>query len=173
MTMTNQTANHQPSFAAKQLSFNIQNASASFVLQDDLSAEALEQVVLNTIQTVQSLYHSEFEQAEINLRIVDLEEARQLNQQYRHKNYATNVLTFEYGVDSGHTLSADIVICAAIVAEEALAQGKSLSHHFTHLLVHGTLHALGFDHIEETEAEEMEGLEIEILAGFAIKNPYL
>ncbi|WP_432786757.1 Endoribonuclease YbeY [Oligella sp. MSHR50489EDL] len=164
---------NQPAiFSSQQLSFVVQNATDNFVLKDDLSEESLQQVILSTIQTVQSQYETDFQQIEISLRIVDLEEAQQLNHQYRQKDYATNVLTFEYGVDASRMLSADIVICAAVVEQEAREQDKRLSDHFKHLLVHGTLHALAFDHLEEAEAEEMEALEIEILATFAIKNPY-
>ena len=98
---------------------------------------------------------------------------QQLNHQYRQKDYATNVLTFEYGTDATATLRADIVICAPVVQREATEQDKSLEAHFKHLLVHGTLHALGFDHQNDDEAADMESLEIEILAQFQIKNPYL
>lgn len=109
----------------------------------------------------------------MTLRIVDFEEAQQLNHQYRQKDYATNVLTFEYGVDTTNTLRADIVICATVVQKEALEQEKNFADHFKHLLVHGTLHALGFDHQDDDEATQMEALEVEILAQFQIKNPYL
>lgn len=113
-----------------------------------------------------------FTQVTFTLRFCDENEARQLNKQYRDKDYATNVLTFEYGIDPTGTLSGDIVICIAVLEKEALEQQKPFLHHAAHLCVHGVLHALGYDHITEEDADEMESLEIDILKHFEISNPY-
>ena len=111
----------------------------------------------------------------INLRWVDEAEGRALNHQHRglgqDKDYATNVLTFEYGVDAG-VLSADIVLCWPVIVQEAQAQGKLLRNHAAHLIIHGALHALGYDHIEDDEAQAMEALETKLLARLKIADPY-
>lgn len=123
------------------------------------------------------------ERAELVVRIVDREESRQLNREYRGKDRPTNVLSFPFEVPAvlandpaGHPLSellGDLVICAPLVAEEAAEQGKPLEAHWAHLLVHGVLHLLGYDHINDTEAEAMEGLEVDILAALGYSDPYL
>jgi probable rRNA maturation factor len=107
---------------------------------------------------------------EITVRIVDAEEGRALNREYRGKDYATNVLTFDYTHEP--VVSADLILCAPVVAEEARQQKITLEAHYAHLLVHGTLHAQGHDHEEEDEAEEMEALETEIVTGLGFKDPY-
>lgn len=113
--------------------------------------------------------------AEITVRIVDEEEARALNRDYRDKDYATNVLTFEYGETEDHDskLSGDIVICAAVVAREAAEQHKPLLDHYAHLIIHGALHLQGFDHEDPADADIMETREAAILKRFRISNPYL
>jgi probable rRNA maturation factor len=109
--------------------------------------------------------------AEITVRIVDAEEGQTLNRDYRQKDYATNVLTFDYATEP--VVMADLVLCAPVVAREAAELGKPLAQHYAHLLVHGTLHAQGWDHeTSETDAEEMEARETQILAGLGVPNPY-
>ena len=109
--------------------------------------------------------------AEITVRIVGLEEGQQLNRDYRHKDYATNVLTFDYTQEP--IVTADLVLCAPVVAREAAEQNKTLAEHYAHLLVHGTLHAQGWDHeTSDADAQEMEAYESDILAGLGFAVPY-
>ena len=108
---------------------------------------------------------------EVTIRIVDAQEALELNSQYRGKDYATNVLTFP--LTETPILMGDIVICAPVVADEAKLQHKSLEAHFAHLTVHGMLHLSGFDHETEPQAELMETLEVQIMAKLGYANPYL
>ncbi len=107
---------------------------------------------------------------EITVRIVDAEEGRTLNRDYRQKDYATNVLTFDYQHEP--VVMADLILCAPVVAQEAKEQGITLEAHYAHLLVHGTLHAQGFDHEEEDEAAAMEARETEILLALGFADPY-
>jgi probable rRNA maturation factor len=109
--------------------------------------------------------------AQITLRIVDADEGRMLNRDYRDKDYATNVLTFAYGEEGG-VLAGDIVLCAPVVEREAREQGKDLRAHYAHLTVHGVLHMQGFDHETEAEAREMEAMEVEILRRLRFNSPY-
>ena len=109
--------------------------------------------------------------AEITVRIVNLEEGQVLNRSYRKKDYATNVLTFDYA--QSPVVMADLVLCAPVVAQEAKAQGKTLAAHYAHLLVHGTLHAQGWDHETSLkDAHAMEAHEITVLSGLGFDNPY-
>jgi probable rRNA maturation factor len=112
--------------------------------------------------------------AELAIRIVDREESRRLNRQYRGKDAPTNVLSFPADLpgDIGLDLLGDILICAPQVAEEALAQGKPEQAHWAHLTIHGVLHLLGYDHHQAEEAEVMEGIEIALLESLGIPNPY-
>jgi probable rRNA maturation factor len=112
---------------------------------------------------------------EVSVRIVDAEEGQALNLQYRGRDYATNVLSFPVELPPGVDLPliGDLVICAPVVAREAAEQGKKPAHHWAHLTVHGTLHLLGYDHIDEAEAEAMEALETKVLAGLGISDPYI
>jgi probable rRNA maturation factor len=108
---------------------------------------------------------------ELSVRIVDEIEGRALNLQYRGKDYATNVLTFDYA--QSPRVMADLVLCGPVVAREAATQRKSLEAHYAHLLVHGTLHAQGWDHeTSERDALEMESLEILLLGALGYPNPY-
>lgn len=111
---------------------------------------------------------------ELVIRIVDKLEISQLNEHYRAKPGPTNILSFPFDVPDyiETNLLGDLVVCAPVLAEEALAQHKTLEHHWAHIIVHGVLHLLGCDHIEESEAELMEAKEIEILAQLNIDNPY-
>ncbi len=114
-----------------------------------------------------------FAPASLTLRFVNADEGKTLNRDYRGKDYATNVLTFAYTEDSeAETTEADIILCTDVLLQEAEQQQKSLTGHTLHLIVHGVLHAQGYDHEEEEEAAEMEGLETEILATLGIANPY-
>jgi probable rRNA maturation factor len=114
---------------------------------------------------------ADVESAEITVRIVDAEEGQALNASYRKKDYATNVLTFDYA-QAPH-VAADLVLCAPVVAQEATDNRKTLAAHYAHLLVHGTLHAQGFDHeTSEEDADAMEALEVQILADLGVANPY-
>jgi len=107
---------------------------------------------------------------EIAVRIVDGDEGRVLNRDFRGKDYATNVLTFDYTHEP--VVGADLVICAEVVEKEAAELGIPLLDHYAHLLVHGTLHAQGYDHEDDDEAECMEAREAEILQGLGFANPY-
>ena len=110
-------------------------------------------------------------QGEIAVRIVGEAEGRALNRQYRYKDYATNVLTFDYA--RAPVVLADLVLCAPVVAREAREQGKSLESHYAHLLVHGTLHAQGWDHeTSSKDAQAMEARETQILARLGFDDPY-
>ena len=121
-------------------------------------------------KVVRWIRHALDTEGEITVRIVGLEEARELNRSFRGKDYATNVLTFDY--DDDPVVLADLVLCAEVVEREALEQGKTLEAHYAHLLVHGTLHAQGWDHEEEREAEAMEARESALLQGLGFADPY-
>ncbi len=114
---------------------------------------------------------------EVSVRVVDVDEMQTLNREYRDKDKPTNVLSFPAGeidglpADEG-SLLGDVVICAAIVRDEAEEQGKTLADHWGHMLVHGTLHLLGHDHMTAAEATEMEGLEVRILTSRGVADPY-
>ena len=108
---------------------------------------------------------------EITVRIVDADEGQQLNREFRGKDYATNVLTFDYA--QAPVVMADLVLCAPVVAREAKENRKTLADHYAHLLVHGTLHAQAWDHeTSDADADEMEAYEVEILAEMGIRSPY-
>ncbi len=137
------------------------------------------QLWLDTLLSYQQLTDKE-----MTVRIVDDAEIQQLNQQYRGKDTVTNVLSFPFEIpdlavpegieidESIFNFLGDIVISAQVVKQESKQQNKLLKHHWAHMLIHGTLHLLGYDHIEEQEAEEMESIEIAILQKLAIDDPY-
>jgi probable rRNA maturation factor len=108
--------------------------------------------------------------AEITVRIVGEAEGRELNRSYRHQDHATNVLTFDYQREP--VVIADLVLCAPVVEREAKEQGKTIEAHYAHLLVHGALHAQGFDHERAADATEMEAREVELLAALGYRDPY-
>ena len=114
------------------------------------------------------------ERAELTVRLVDEPEMIELNQTYRHKTGSTNVLSFPFEAPPGITLAllGDVVICAPVVAREAAEQGKLLSAHWCHMVVHGVLHLLGFDHQTDNEAHTMERLETEIITALGFADPY-
>lgn len=137
-----------------------------------LTRQRLRRWVQQAIEVVSSEYALDVQHIELAIRFVDTQEGQALNHQYRYKNKPTNVLTFAYGTDTQGTLTADIVICIPVVQQEADDQGKSFMDHLTHLVVHGTLHALGFDHEHDEQAQEMESLETRILLHRGISDPY-
>ena len=108
--------------------------------------------------------------AELTVRIVDAEEGRALNRDYRGRDYATNVLTFDYSRTP--VVAADLVLCAPVVRSEAEASGLPLDAHYAHLLVHGTLHAQGYDHESDADARVMEARETELLLALGFADPY-
>jgi len=110
--------------------------------------------------------------ANVTIRIVDDAEGREHNRSYRRKDYATNVLTFVYEEVPGTELAGDVILCAPVVAHEALEQGKSLEAHYAHLTVHGVLHMQGFDHETDADAEVMEAMEVALLERLGYGNPY-
>lgn len=149
------------------LSLSVQYADPR--LQDILPRNKLRRAVQAALQAP----------AELTLRFVDAAEGRTLNRDYRAKDYATNVLTFDYNEGDSEPLQeqsiarADIVLCTDVLQREAAEQGKTVAAHALHLLVHGVLHAQGYSHESEPEASEMEALETQILARLGIDNPYL
>ncbi|MEI6706491.1 MAG: rRNA maturation RNase YbeY [Methylococcales bacterium] len=111
---------------------------------------------------------------EIVVRIVDEQESAELNETYRHKQGATNILSFPVEIPEGIDLNllGDLVICAPVLEKEAQQQGKILAHHWAHIIIHGVLHLLGYDHLDDEQAEEMESKEIILLQKLNIPNPY-
>ncbi|OUS28512.1 rRNA maturation RNase YbeY [Gammaproteobacteria bacterium 45_16_T64] len=122
----------------------------------------------------QALTDDQQEPFELTIRIASQDEARTLNSTYRNKDYPTNVLSFpfEAPAEVDINLLGDIVICADIVIDEAKQQNKSLQSHWAHLTIHGTLHLLGFDHIDDADAETMEAIEVNAMAMLGFANPY-
>ena len=132
---------------------------------------AAHRAVLPRHKVARWIRHALATDAEITVRIVGEDEGRQLNRDYRHKDYATNVLTFDYTQEP--LVTADLVLCAPVVEREAREQNKSLEEHYAHLLVHGTLHAQGWDHeTSEEDAQEMEAYETAILQELGFADPY-
>lgn len=113
-------------------------------------------------------------EVEISVRVVDREESHTLNKRYRHKDAPTNVLSFPSDLPSDLPFRhlGDIVLCAPVIGDEAREQGKAVDDHWAHMLVHGALHLLGYDHIDEVDATVMESLEVEILSQFGVADPY-
>lgn len=113
--------------------------------------------------------------AEVTIRIVDEQESHQLNLEYRGKDKPTNVLSFPFEVPEGMEMDllGDLIICRQVVEQEAIEQDKPALAHWAHMVVHGSLHLLGYDHIEDDEAEEMESLETEIMQTMGFDDPYI
>jgi probable rRNA maturation factor len=114
-----------------------------------------------------------FADADLTVRFVDEDEGRVLNRTYRQKDYATNVLTFAYAETEEDPVAGDLILCCPVVEREANEQRKPLEAHYAHLIVHGTLHAQGYDHEVEVEAEEMESIETDIMKSLGFSDPYL
>jgi probable rRNA maturation factor len=131
---------------------------------------ALHRAALPRHKVTKWIRHALQDDAELTVRIVGAEEGQALNRDYRKKDYATNVLTFDYTQEP--IVTADLVLCAPVVALEAKEQNKTLEEHYAHLLVHGTLHAQGWDHDEEEDAQVMELRETDIMARLGFDNPY-
>ncbi len=189
MSTTDQSASAQdgeppsPRPGAPHLQLNVQRACDAADLPDDAHLAAWVGAALSVGAAEQ---HAT---AALTLRVVDAAEGAALNQRFRGKTGPTNVLSFpftppaglppealdelaeELGVELGAELG-DLVICAPVLRQEAAAQGKTLNAHTAHLVVHGTLHLLGFDHIEPDAADRMEALETAILAGLGFSTPY-
>lgn len=133
---------------------------------------ALHRSALQRHRVARWVRHALAVDGEITIRIVNLDEGRSLNREFRHKDYATNVLTFDYAKKP--SVLADLVLCAPVVESEALEQGKTLSAHYAHLIVHGVLHAQGWDHeTSERDADAMRLREIAILKKLGFANPYV
>ncbi|MEO6958578.1 MAG: rRNA maturation RNase YbeY [Burkholderiaceae bacterium] len=128
--------------------------------------------VRRAVDTLSATASPPFNAITLTLRLVDAAEGRRLNREFRQKDYATNVLTFEYGVDEAGTASGDIVLCVPVLQREARKRKKATLDHVAHLTVHGVLHAVGYDHVKPDEAKIMEALEIAILGEMGIENPY-
>ncbi len=126
------------------------------------------------LQWVEQALNNVRENAELTIRIVDEAESQTLNNDYRGKNKPTNVLSFPFEGPEGIELDllGDLVICAPVVAQEAADQQKEIHNHWAHMVIHGTLHLLGYDHIEDDQAQEMESLETKLLAQIGIADPY-
>jgi probable rRNA maturation factor len=113
-----------------------------------------------------------FADAELTVRFVDEQEGRTLNRSYRGKDYATNVLTFAYAESEDDPVSGDLALCCPVIEREAQTQHKPLDAHYAHLIIHGVLHAQGYDHEDNEQAQEMESIETDILARLGYPDPY-
>ena len=165
----------------EQVRANSTSAAIEVVCSDAVSESAAHTHVIDWV--VKTLRHADQPDASVSIKIVDLDEMVLLNTTFRQKNMPTNVLSFPFEAATNTQQFAeveaemedfigDIAICDAVVKTEAQAQGKTYEQHFAHLTVHGVLHLLGFDHVDESEAAEMENNEIAILAMMGFANPY-
>ncbi len=154
------------------------NKTARIEIQYAISSDGLPTEAELTLWAQAALNSIADSTGEITLRVVDAEETRALNHSYRGKDSPTNVLSFPFEMPEGLPLAAqdlilgDIALCADVIAEESQEQNKVLTHHWAHMVVHGVLHLLGFDHIGDSDAAIMEKLEIDILASLGIPDPY-
>ena len=150
------------------MTLNNLDLSLQFGQFDTLAAP---QALLTEAKVTQWIKHALAVDAEMAVRIVGVEEGQALNLQFRKKDYATNVLTFNYQYEP--TVQADLVICGPVIEREAQEQNKSLEEHYAHMVVHGTLHAQGWDHeTSEEDADEMEAYETEIMEELGFADPY-
>ena len=150
------------------MTFNNLDLSLQFGEFDNLAAH---QALLTEAKVTQWIQHALAVDAEMAVRIVGIEEGQALNLQYRKKDYATNVLTFNYQYEP--TVQADLVICGPVIEREAQEQNKTLEEHYAHMVVHGALHAQGWDHeTSEEDADEMEAYETEIMQELGFADPY-
>ena len=151
------------------------------LLLDVQLAESIEH--LNTLPTEEQLTlwastallgRTEFEEPELTIRLTDEEESQALNSEYRGKDKPTNVLSFPFEMPPGIPLEllGDLIICVSVVEQEAQEQAKTTEAHWAHMVIHGCLHLLGYDHIKDDEAEEMEALERDLLASLGYPDPY-
>ncbi len=163
MTSTNPTMTIE-------LDIDLQNASQEQAVPTD---EQLSLWVNSTLQMANYCATDDIP-VELTVRIVDKDESQQLNSTYRNKEKPTNVLSFPFDgpEDIPLALLGDLVICAPVVKEEAQQQNKTEQAHWAHMVTHGTLHLLGYDHIEENEADKMETLEVQILESLGYADPY-
>lgn len=142
--------------------------------QDGLPSQAQFEHWVNQALTLQA-QTADYPKTEITIRIVDEAESHELNLTYRGKDKPTNVLSFPFEVPEGIELPllGDLIICRQVVEKEAEEQQKPLDAHWAHLAIHGTLHLLGYDHLTDEEAEEMESLETEIMQSLGFEDPYI
>ncbi|KAA0456364.1 MAG: rRNA maturation RNase YbeY [Candidatus Thioglobus sp.] len=142
------------------------------VIQNSIFDDSINEKKL--ADTLQKITDDLGKSGELLIRLVNISEIRSLNKTYRHKNQATNVLSFpsELPKEITEIIFGDVVVCVEVVRKEAKEQGKTFENHLLHICIHGTLHLFGYDHIEESDAQKMENLEIKILHKLGIKNPY-
>lgn len=142
--------------------------------QEGLPSQAQFEKWVNQALTLQA-QTADYPETEITIRIVDEAESHELNLTYRGKDKPTNVLSFPFEVPEGIELPllGDLIICRQVVEREAVEQQKPLDAHWAHLAIHGTLHLLGYDHLTDEEAEEMESLETEIMQSLGFEDPYI
>ena len=155
---------------SSEIDINIQQVSDKRMqsFRKIISERQLKKIVRLTVNTSKK---SDDKQVFLNYRFTNSSEIKKLNMTYRGKNKPTNILTFCY--ENKPSVIADIVVCLPIILRESKIQQKSVFNHVSHLLIHGTLHALGLDHCQKSQTEEMENLEIKLLEILGIKNPYI
>ena len=154
-------------------------------IQNSINSKQLpcEKEISLWVKKTLAVSQSKIIEAELTVRIVSKEESQQINLDYRSKDKPTNVLSFPFEIPNGlpaevlknenmENILGDLAICEDIVIQEAIEQNKQVNHHWAHMIVHGVLHLLGYDHISDSEAEVMEDLEISILKLFSIESPY-
>ncbi len=165
------TSTKQTTCTAMKLDIDLQQAC------EDYQTPSLEQFSQWVAQALQKANFDVPEDmpVEMTLRLVDTYESRELNRTYRDKNHPTNVLSFPFETpeDIPLVLLGDLVICAPVVEHEAAEQHKTTEAHWAHMVIHGTLHLLGYDHIEEQDADVMEALEVQTLAELGYADPYV